>query len=271
MEGDHGEPPARREHRLGAVQRPDQLAELVIDRDAQALEGPRRRMGAARLAPDDAGDEIRELLGRRDRCLAPGFDDGARHGARASLLAIVVDDVGEHALIGLVDELGRALAARLHPHVERPVIAEREAALGLVELHRGDADIEHDAVERRHLEALGLFRQRTEARFGQGQPPAHRRDETGTAGDRTRVAVEREQRRLRLALQKRARIAAGAEGAVEIAAACFKGERVERLFHQHRDMRFAAHAGLAPNVRRTSRSFALASSRCALKRSGSQI
>ena len=34
-----------------------------------------------------------------------------------------------------------------HAHVERPVGAEGEAALGLVELHRGDADVEHDAVE----------------------------------------------------------------------------------------------------------------------------
>ena len=40
-----------------------------------------------------------------------------------------------------------ALGTRLrHAHVERPVGAEGEAALGLVDLHRGDADVEHDAV-----------------------------------------------------------------------------------------------------------------------------
>ena len=35
-----------------------------------------------------------------------------------------------------------------HAHVERAVGLEGEAALGLVELHGGDADVEHDAVDR---------------------------------------------------------------------------------------------------------------------------
>ena len=42
----------------------------------------------------------------------------------------------------------------LHAHVERPLVAEREAALGLVDLHRRHADVEHDAVER--IETLRL-------------------------------------------------------------------------------------------------------------------
>ena len=36
-----------------------------------------------------------------------------------------------------------------HAHVERPVAQEGEAARGLVDLHRGDADIEHHAVDGR--------------------------------------------------------------------------------------------------------------------------
>ena len=34
-----------------------------------------------------------------------------------------------------------------HAHVERAVVLEREAALGLVDLHRADADIERDRVD----------------------------------------------------------------------------------------------------------------------------
>ena len=37
--------------------------------------------------------------------------------------------------------------ARAHAHVERPVVHEAEAALGVVELRRGDAEIEQNAVE----------------------------------------------------------------------------------------------------------------------------
>ena len=40
-----------------------------------------------------------------------------------------------------------------HAHVERAVGAEGKAAIGLVELHRRDADVEHDAVDLR----LGEF------------------------------------------------------------------------------------------------------------------
>ena len=64
----------------------------------------------------------------------------------------MIEDVGELRLRSLVDEIGGARPVALHAHVERAVVAEREAALGLVELHRRHADIEHDAVD--GLEAL---------------------------------------------------------------------------------------------------------------------
>ena len=45
MEGHHGEPPAGLEQPLGRDKAAKQLAELVVDRDAQGLEGPGRGMG----------------------------------------------------------------------------------------------------------------------------------------------------------------------------------------------------------------------------------
>ncbi len=36
-----------------------------------------------------------------------------------------------------------------HPHVERATQAKREAAVRLVELHRGHPDVHHDAVDGR--------------------------------------------------------------------------------------------------------------------------
>ena len=71
MEGHDGEPPAAAQHALGRVERAHEFAELVVDRDAQRLEDARRRMDAAGLGPDEAGDELGELARRLDAALAP--------------------------------------------------------------------------------------------------------------------------------------------------------------------------------------------------------
>ena len=43
--------------------------------------------------------------------------------------------------------VGGGRSALRHAHVERPVAAEGKAALGLVELHGGNADVEHHAID----------------------------------------------------------------------------------------------------------------------------
>ena len=55
------------------------------------------------------------------------------------------------ALVGAGQEFSGALAPRrVHPHVERAVEAKREAALGVVDLRRGNAEVEEDAAHLRH-------------------------------------------------------------------------------------------------------------------------
>ena len=81
-----------------------------------------------------------------NRRRAAPLDDRAGDRARAPLFAVEMENVGEFRLRGVVDEIGGAYALALHAHVERAVVAEGEAALGPVELHRGDADVENDAV-----------------------------------------------------------------------------------------------------------------------------
>ncbi len=77
---------------------------------------------------------------------AAALVDRPRHRPRPALLAVMVDDVGEFGLVGLVDDVGRARPLGAHAHVEGAVVAEGEAALRRVELHRRDADIEHHAA-----------------------------------------------------------------------------------------------------------------------------
>ena len=100
--------------------------------------------------------------------LAAVGDDGAGDAAGRALLAVLEENVGERRLGQAVDEVGGRGAGLAHPHVERAVLLEGEAAGGLVELHRGDADVEHDAVERRMA--------RPRRRCGRGVPkvPARR-------------------------------------------------------------------------------------------------
>ena len=76
MEGDDGEPPARRQHALGRLQRALQLAELVVDGDAQGLERAGRGVDLVLLGPHHGADDVGELLGRGDRCELSRGDDG---------------------------------------------------------------------------------------------------------------------------------------------------------------------------------------------------
>ena len=109
--------------------------------------------------------------------------DGAGHGPRAPLLAVMVDDVGEHRLVGLVDEVGGARAVGAHAHVEGAVVAEREAALRLVELHRRDADIEHHPVDLRHAGLGQEGVEVAEAARHEAQAPSGLRDQGLPARD----------------------------------------------------------------------------------------
>ena len=81
-------------------------------------------------------------------------------------------------------------AGLAHPHVERPVLLEGEAARGLVELHRGDADVEHDAVERRMPGLRGDAVERPEGAGAQVEPAGEVAGPGFGAGERLGVAVD---------------------------------------------------------------------------------
>ena len=55
----------------------------------------------------------------------------------------------------VVDEVACGRAFGAHAHVERAVLVEGEAALGLVELHGGDAEVEGNPVDRGDAFAFG--------------------------------------------------------------------------------------------------------------------
>ena len=146
--------------------------------------------------PSDAFDDRGELAAcarsdarRRSRARRPAPASLRRKSRRIDASS----DCGQR-----VDEIGCAVVpARVHPHVERSVMAERETALGFVELERGHAEIEGDAIgladavtgeQRLHL---------GEAAMHQREPAAETVGERAAARDRVFVAIDRVDRAAR--------------------------------------------------------------------------
>ena len=94
----------------------------------------------------------------------------------------------------VADQVGRGRAGAVHPHVERAVAAEREAARRVVDLEGGQAEIHHHAVQPLHAvvgQQREHVRRRSRAAGAAGRGTARR--QRGAAGDGVRVAVDRPQ------------------------------------------------------------------------------
>ena len=146
-----------------------------------------------------------------------------------------INDVGEIALAAVRDHVGGGRTGGAHAHVEGPVEAEREAAFGRIELHGGHAEVEHDAVGRFDPEIARDAIERGEFAFDQRQAPGRGFDLGLRRGNRGGVAIDADDLRVRRR-KDRGRIAAGAEGAVDIDAAVMGSEVRDDLAQQHGDM-----------------------------------
>src|SRR5205823_12857222 len=110
------------------------------------------------LARDRGGNDLRQLARVRDPLAGPRAVDGARDRTGESLLAERLEDPRQRLLVPLVETLAQGPSPRrIHPHVERSTRAEGEAARGIVELGRGDAQIDERTV---HLGDTELIEQR---------------------------------------------------------------------------------------------------------------
>ena len=235
-----------------AASPPSSSCKLLVEVDPDRLEGAGRRVLLhARHVAERLADDLGELAGPLDR---PGGDDGAGDPARLGLLAIMVDDVGDLRLVGGMLRKSAALSpSRRHAHVERAVGLEGEAALGPVELHRGDADIERHAVDRLDA-AVGkrLTHPGKTLRNKRQAPPARSRQGLAFC-DRIGIAIEGEDSGRPL-FENGPGVAAGAEGAVDMGFAGGDGERGDHLVEQHRDVRggsgLGAHGAMPFSSRR---------------------
>ncbi len=157
MEGDDDQAPAVAQDLDGLLQGGGQGAQLVVDGDAQGLEGAGGRVDAAAGAADGPGHHGGQLRRRGDRA---GGDDGAGDAPAGRLLAEPPDDVGEVCFAVGVDYFvgGEGLAV-VEAHVQGRLHLEAEAALLVGELVGGQAQVEQDAVDGHEVRLLADGRQ----------------------------------------------------------------------------------------------------------------
>src|SRR2546428_12988513 len=169
------------------------LAQLVVDRDADALEGPGRDVDVARPRPSGNG----RLTGGGQ--IARGAQRAARHyelcdPPRPPLFAIVAKGPLELCDVKLVDDpRGGERGAGVHPHVQRPVGAKAEAALSGVELDAGETEVEKDQVGRDEPGPASHGVQLAEATMDDDHRRPVRGQRRSRGLDRREIAVDPEQ------------------------------------------------------------------------------
>jgi hypothetical protein len=136
MERDDDKTPPRRQHPFRGMQRIQQFRQFVVHEDSQALERARRRMYLAGFTAHDPPDDIGERRGSPNGCFGAMRDDRTGDRAGMALFAQGADNGGKVARRRALHHVSRRGPVATHAHVERPVVAEREAAFRLIELHR---------------------------------------------------------------------------------------------------------------------------------------
>ena len=148
MEAEYGQAASGPEHLECGRESGLERVELVVDDDPERLEDTLRGMPVAEpnRGRNRGANDVDELPRPLDGSLLATADDSACDLAPVALLAVAAEDRLELSLVpGLHDLGGGQLLGGVHTHVERRVGRVREAALGPVDLHRREAEVEkHD-------------------------------------------------------------------------------------------------------------------------------
>ncbi|MCY1427119.1 hypothetical protein D9M71_429510 [compost metagenome] len=234
MEADHHQAATHGERFQRRLETALEITQLVVDMDAQALEGPGRRILALFPGRIGHGDHLGQIGGAGERALGAALHDGPRHASGKALFAIFVEHPGDFFLGSRGDPLGRAdPGIRVHSHVQRTVVHEAEATLGIVQLRRGHTEVEQHPVDLA-LQAAGRH---LLAEFGEAALDDLEATVLGgqleAGGDRQGILVEAQQASARAQLtQHFAAVAAAPEGAIQVAALRAHGKRLDGFVEQ---------------------------------------
>ncbi len=156
VEGDDREPTAWAQRPHGGLEALLKILELMVDRDAQRLEDPRRRIDAAPTLRLHARDEAAEIVCRKERLRCAASGDRSSDATRLGLPAELAEGAAQLALVPAVHDVCRRDAeVWVGAHVQRAFCAKAEASPLVGELERGETEIKDDPVEWRETLLAG--------------------------------------------------------------------------------------------------------------------
>jgi hypothetical protein len=219
----------------GLRQHHRQLFKLLIDVNPYSLEGARRRVLMWLARGNGFCHDLGKLPCAVDRPARSSRNNRSCNLFSKPFFAIAPDDLPDLLFRRLLQPLRRGLpAARIHPHVERPVEAEAESPFRLVKLRRGHAEVEQHAVDMRNTCPANHLPQRTELGMEHGKS---RIGHFGCGSDRHGIAIQGDQLPgAAKPRQNRPAVSAAAEGCVHVAAIGPDAQRLDRFFKQYRLM-----------------------------------
>jgi hypothetical protein len=177
------------------------------------------------------------LTGRRYRTTVPLRHDAARDLCRHAFLPKITENPCEFIDRRGGHDLGRAPAASSHAHVQGPVAAKREAAAGVVQLHRGDAEVREDSVRRGVRVAFEDRVQVREVALDERDAVAEAREALSCERERVRIAVDAEDARAIAARQDSRRVASRAERRVDEEPAALRREQANDVVEENGSVR----------------------------------
>ncbi len=161
---------------------------------SECLKGARSGMHTASMGAKHPLQQGTKFASGGDGSTAARAYDRTCYTPRGALFSVLIDYVGQLAFAGFVDQIISAnWFARVHPHVERSIVAETETAVWIVERKGAHAEIRQDRIdliEARfpsfdiEVRKIGVVQARASAEL----------DETSLCGlESVRVAIQAEQ------------------------------------------------------------------------------
>ncbi|KOT00167.1 hypothetical protein DM50_2652 [Burkholderia mallei] len=245
-----------------------QVRKLLIDVNPYSLKGAGCRILTLLTGLDDVTHDLGKLARAVERPetvgLCPASNNRLCNLKSKPFFPIISYHLRQFLHRRPCEPLGRRFATRrVHPHVERTVRAETEAARRIVHLRRRHAQIQQHARHPPYSARIECALHRRETVMDDLEPRIL--DALGRL-DRARILVERDQpSRVAQAREHRAAMAAAPERAVDIHAVGPRHERIDRFIQQHRAMlEFVSHRGRLPHRNQNVKFFSASGMPCAI-------
>ncbi len=142
---DDREPAANRKGIPEARKGPLERFELPVHRDPHRLEQTGEVLGSGSGA-EHRPNRVDQVITRGEPRSGPPTDDLSGKSPAPPLIAKIPKPVGQLLWAGPVEQVGGAGALLPHSHIERRPGPEREAPVGLVELARGNPEVEENEL-----------------------------------------------------------------------------------------------------------------------------